>query len=137
MIVHELLARFERPPFAGQRDNAARLAHYRTMSQTAALLLQRPELAPNLVQRYESALAARPADWVLRRNAGTAFTATGQAAKGKPLLAQAVATIPDDPDALFALAHSHLGLGETAPANEVFTRLRALEPRYPGLPAAE
>ncbi len=134
MIVRELFARFEKPPFASQRGNTARLHHYRTMNQTAALLLQRPEAASDLRQRYDAALAARPDDWFLRRNAGMAFTATGQPAQGKPLLEQAVATIPDDPDTLFALAQAHRALGDTAKADEVFAQLRALEPRYPGLP---
>ena len=135
LIVRELLARFSKPPFATQRDNEARLARYRTMDRTASLLLQRPESAADLVQRYEAAIAMRPEDWVLRRNAGMALVATGQPARGKPLLEQAVAAIPDDPDTLFALAQAHCALGESVKSGEVFAALRALEPQYPGLPA--
>lgn len=135
LIVRELLSRFSKPPFATQRDNDARLARYRTMDRTASLLLQRPESAADLAQRYGNAIATRPDDWVLRRNAGMAFVATGQPARGKPLLEQAVAAIPDDPDTLFALAQAHLAIGESAKSGEVFAALRALEPRYPGLPA--
>ncbi len=137
MSVRGLLNRFARPPFTNQHGNDARLLRYRTMDQTTALILARPELVADLVRHYDTALAARPDDWVLRRNAGMAFTALGHAATGKPLLEQAVAEIPDDPDTLFALAQAHRALGETAPADEVFARLRALEPRYPGLPTAE
>lgn len=134
MIVRELLSRFSRPPFAGQRDNDARLARYRLMDQTVALLLGRPEMSADLARSYETAIAARPDDWVLRRNAGMAFVATGQSAKGLPLLAQAAATIPDDPDTLFAIAQANKTLGDAVQARSAFTRLRALEPRYPGLP---
>ena len=104
------------------------------MDKTASLLLQRPETVADLALRYESAIAARPDDWVLRRNAGMAFVATGQPAKGKPLIEQAVAIIPDDPDTLFALAQANRALGETADSETVFAQLRTLEPRYPGLP---
>jgi tetratricopeptide (TPR) repeat protein len=136
MIVRELLARFSKPPFATLRDNESRLARYRTMDKTASLLLQRPETAADLTLRYEAALAARPDDWVLRRNAGMAFVAAGQPAEGKRRLAQAVAVIPDDPDTLFALAQAHRALGETADSDTLFSQLRSLEPRYPGLPPA-
>ena len=134
MIVRELLARFSRPPFAGQRNNEARLIRYRLMDQTAALILGRPEMSIDLARSYENAIAARPDDWVLRRNAGMAFVATGQAAQGLPLLEQAAATIPDDPDTLFAIAQAHKARGDAAQARNAFARLRALEPRYPGLP---
>ncbi len=137
LIVRELLARFSKPPFTGQRGNDARLARYRTMDQTVALLLTRPELVADLAQRYEAAIAARPDDWILRRNAGMAFTALGQPARGRPLLEQATAVIDDDPDTLSALAQTYRALGETERAATTFARLRALEPRYPGLPAAE
>jgi len=136
LIVRELISRFSKPPFANQRDSDARLARYRTMDKTAALLLQRPETVADLAQRYESALATRPDDWILRRNAGMAFVATGQPEKGKPLLTQAISIIPDDPDTLFALAQAHRALGETAKTDSTFAQLRALEPRYPGLPPA-
>lgn len=134
MIVHELLGRFSRAPFTGQRGNDARLARYRTMETTTTLLLQRPDVVASLADNYETALAARPEDWVLRRNAGMAFTALGQPARGKPLLENAAAEIPDDPDTLFALAQAQRSLGETAQADATFARLRELEPRYPGLP---
>jgi tetratricopeptide (TPR) repeat protein len=134
MIVREMLARFSKPPFTNQNDNAERLARYRTMDQTAALLLQRPEAATELAARYESALVARPDDWMLRRNAGMAFTATGQPQRGLPLLEQAAAAIPDDPDTLFALAQAQRALGNGAAAAKFFARVRELEPRYPGLP---
>ncbi|MFT3830993.1 MAG: hypothetical protein QM691_14925 [Opitutaceae bacterium] len=134
MIVREMITRFSKPPFTNQSDNAERLDRYRTMAQTASLLLQRPEAATDLATKYETALAARPGDWVLRRNAGMAFTATGQPQRGLPLLEQAATEIPDDPDTLFALAQAHRALANEAAAAEAFARVRALEPGYPGLP---
>ena len=136
MIFREMLARFSRPPFDGQRDNDKRLASYRTMSTTTTLLLQRPETPPRLVELYETALAARPDDWMLRRNAGMAFVALGLPEKGLALLERATALIPDDPDTLLALARAHEALGHAEKAAQCFAQLRALEPRYPGLPAA-
>ncbi len=135
MIVRELLARFSSPPFSGQFGNDERLAHYRTMERTATLVLATPQLVADLAEHYDAALAHRPDDWVLRRNAGMALVATGRPAQGLPLLEQAAAAIPDDPDTLFALAQAHRALGDTAKSSTVFAALRALEPRYPGLPA--
>ncbi|HLP08000.1 MAG TPA: hypothetical protein VK178_07530, partial [Opitutaceae bacterium] len=134
MIVREMITRFSKPPFTNQSDNAERLDRYRTMDQTATLLLQRPDAAADLAAKYEAALTARPDDWVLRRNAGMAFTATRQPQRGLPLLVQAAAEIPDDPDTLFALGQAHRALGDEAAAAVAFARVRALEPRYPGLP---
>ncbi len=135
MIVRELLGRFSRPPFSGQFGNDERLAHYRTMERTATLVLATPQLVADIAKHYDAALAHRPDDWVLRRNAGMALVATGRPAQGLPLLEQAAATIPDDPDTLFALAQAHRALGDAPKASTVFAALRALEPRYPGLPA--
>lgn len=137
MIFREMLARFGRPPFLGQRDNERRQSSYRTMDTTASLLLQRPETPARLVELYEAALATRPDDWMLRRNAGMAYVALGLPEKGLPLLNEAVALVPDDPDTLFALARAHRALLHTAEAERTFARLRALEPRYPGLPAEQ
>jgi tetratricopeptide (TPR) repeat protein len=137
LIVRELLARFAKPPFSAQRDNDARLSRYRTMDRTVSLLLQQPETRADLARRYAAARAARPDDWVLGRNAGMALVATGQPAEGLPLLEQAVAAIPDDPDTLFALAQAHRALSEASKADAVFARLRSLEPRYPGLPVEQ
>jgi tetratricopeptide (TPR) repeat protein len=134
MIFREMLARFSRPPFAGQRDNDRRLASYRTMDKTASLLLQRPETPAALEQLYEEALAARPDDWMLRRNAGMAYVALGLAEKALQHLDRAVAIIPDDPDTLYALARTHQTLGHPAESARCFAQVRALEPRYPGLP---
>ena len=135
MIVRELLARFSRPPFANQPDNDRRLANYRTMDKTASLLLQRPETAAALEQLYAEALTTRPDDWMLRRNTGMAYVALGLAAKALPQLDRALAVIPDDPDTLYALGRAHQALGHAAESDRFFAQVRALEPRYPGLPA--
>ncbi|HLP09815.1 MAG TPA: tetratricopeptide repeat protein, partial [Opitutaceae bacterium] len=45
MIVREMITRFSKQPFTNQSDNAERLDRYRTMDQTATLLLQRPDAA--------------------------------------------------------------------------------------------
>ena len=111
MIFRELLARFSRPPFLGQRGNDRRLDDYRTMDKTASLLLQSPDTPARLVELYETALAARPDDWMLRRNAGMAYVALGLAEKGLAHLERAAALIPDDPDTLLALARAHQALG--------------------------
>lgn len=134
MIVREMTARFSSAPFTEQRGNATRLGRYRTMGTTVSLLLPRPEILADLARHYGTALAARPDDWVLRRNAGMAFVALGQPDRGIPLLEQALLVIPDELDALFALAQAREATGGSARAAELFAKVRALEPRYPGLP---
>ncbi len=134
MIVREMSARFSRAPFTDQRGNASRLDHYRTMENTVSLLLPRPEVPADLARAYDTALAARPDDWILRRNAGMALVALGQPERGAPLLEQTLALIPDELDALFALARAYQALGDTARAGPLLALVRALEPRYPGLP---
>ena len=134
MIIQEMLDRFSRPPFTLQSDNPARLTAYRGMQAAAARLLARPDSRPALELLYEQATAASPADWMLQRNSGMALVALGLPAKARPYLERARATIPDDPDTLFALAKAEQALGEPAAAAQNYAALRAVEPGYPGLP---
>jgi tetratricopeptide (TPR) repeat protein len=134
MIIRELLDRFSRPPFTLQSDNPARLAAYRQMQSAAARLLARPDSGAALALLYEQATTADPGDWMLQRNSGMALVGLGMPGKGRLLLARALAVIPDDVDALFALAKADQALGEPAGAAQAYAALRALEPDYPGLP---
>lgn len=137
MIMKELQARFGRAPFTAQSDNAARLRLYADRAVVAARVLAKPETKEGLVELYEAALAASPGDWMLQRNAGMALVGLGMAARALPLLEQAVATIPDDADSLFALATAQHQLDKSEAAERTFALLRGLEPRYPGLPAGK
>lgn len=135
MIFQEMIDRFGRAPFVGQLGNEERLALYRKRLEVAKRLLAQPESKPGLEALYEGAIAQRPEDWVLRRNAGMAYVALGLPAQAKEHLARALEAIPDDVDALFALAMAQQALGATEECEALLARVRELEPRYPGLPA--
>lgn len=134
MIIREMIDRCSRPPFTLQSDNPARLAAYREMQAEAARLLARPDSRVALKAIYEQAVAADPGNWMLQRNSGMALVGLGLPGQARPYLERARATIPDDPDTLFALARADQALGETAAAAQTYAALRALEPAYPGLP---
>ncbi len=135
MIFQEMTARLGRAPFATQTGNAEQLALYRQRGELAARMLAQPESRAGLTTIYETAITARPLDWVLQRNGGMAYVALGMPAQARAHLLSAVAVIPDDPDTLFALALAQRALGEGAAADQLFAAVRTLEPRYPGLPA--
>jgi len=65
-----------------------------------------------------------------------ALLGLGSAKDAIPWLEDAKTWIDDDPDLLFALGKSYGETGDNARATEMFEILRALEPRYPGLPEA-
>ena len=134
MIALELVNRFRSPPFAGQIDHAFRLQSWQRRAETATTLLARPEALPALRELYDRALAASPHDWVIARNAGSMLVSRQAAEEAVPLLERATAWIDDDPDTLVALAWAHHALQSKARADELFARVRALEPHYPGLP---
>jgi tetratricopeptide (TPR) repeat protein len=134
MIFQEMIDRFGRAPFAGQLGNEERLALYRKRLEVAKRLLAQPESKAKLEALYESAIAQRPDDWVLRRNAGMAYVALGLPAQAKDHLLRALASVPDDVDTLFALAMAARALGATPESEALFEQVRELEPRYPGLP---
>lgn len=134
LILKELHARIARAPFTAQSNNAARQKFYADRAAVAARLLAQPETKVGLVAIYERALSQRPEDWLLRRNVGMAYAGLGLTERALPLLEQANAQISDDADTLFALAMAQQRLGQDAAAAKTFARVRALEPRYPGLP---
>ena len=134
MIFQEMIDRFGRAPFAGQLGNEERLALYRKRLEVAKRLLAQPESKTKLEALYESAIAQRPDDWVLRRNAGMAYVALGLPARAKDHLRRALAPVPEDVDTLFALAMAERALGATPESEALFEQVRELEPRYPGLP---
>jgi tetratricopeptide (TPR) repeat protein len=134
MIIKELQARFAGPPFTAQSDDAARQRIYAERSKVAARVLAQPETRDGLVALYEQALALNPGDWLLRRNAGMALVGLGLPERALPLLLRAKGTISDDADTLFALATAQRQSGDAAASDKNFAALRALEPRYPGLP---
>lgn len=137
MIAQELLHRFAAPPFSGQSDQPFRIGAWQQRAATAAGLLNQPGARTTLAAAYEQALATAPDDWVLRRNYGMALVAQGDPTAALPWLEQARAWIDDDPDTLFALATALRATQRDDEAATVLARLRELEPRYPGLPAAE
>jgi tetratricopeptide (TPR) repeat protein len=137
MIIKELQARFAKAPFTAQSDNAIRQKLYAERAEVASRMLAKQETKDGLVAIYERALAARPDDWMLRRNAGMAYVALGLTERALPLLEQACTVIADDADTLFALATAQGQSGQTDKAEKTFTTLRELEPRYPGLPPAK
>ena len=134
MIFQEMIDRFGRAPFAGQLGNEERLALYRKRLEVAKRVLAQPESKAKLEAPYESAIAPRPDDWVLRRNAGMAYVAIGLPVRAKDHLRHALASVPDDVDTLFALAMAERALGATPESEALFEQVRELEPRYPGLP---
>lgn len=134
MIIKELQARFGKAPFTAQSDNAARQSLFAERAEVATRVLAKPETKDGLVALYEEALTASPGDWMLLRNAGMAYVGLGLAERALPLLEQAVAMIPDDADSLFALATAQGQLGKCEATERTFAVLRALEPKYPGLP---
>ena len=138
MIIHELLNRFASPPFTGQRDHAARVELWTKRIDTANRLLfgDGANPLPALRSLYEQAINLWPEDWVLKRNYGMALLGLGSAKDAIPWLEDAKTWIDDDPDLLFALGKSYGETGDNARATEMFEILRALEPRYPGLPEA-
>jgi len=138
MIIHELLNRFASPPFTGQRDHAARVELWTKRIDTANRLLfgDGANPLPALRSLYEQAISLWPEDWVLKRNYGMALLGLGSAKDAIPWLEDARMWIDDDPDLLFALGSSYSEVGDNTRANGVYEILRALEPRYPGLPEA-
>jgi len=134
MIIKELQARFAGAPFTAQSDDAARQRLYAERSSVATRILAQPETRDGLVALYEQAMAKNPGDWLLQRNAGMALVGLGLPERALPLLLRASAIIPDDADTLFALATAQRQLGQAEAAEKTFATLRALEPRYPGLP---
>lgn len=136
MILRELQARIARPPFTAQTNNAARQKFYADRSALAARILAQSATKESLVTIYERAMAQRPDDWLLRRNMGMAYVALGLAERALPLLEETSALIPDDGDTLFALATAQQKLGHHDAADKTFSRLREVEPRHPGIPAA-
>lgn len=138
MIIHELLNRFASPPFIGQRDHAARVELWTKRIDTANRLLfgDGANPLPALRSLYEQAISLWPEDWVLKRNYGMALLGLGSAKDAIPWLEDARMWIDDDPDLLFALGKAYDETGDNTRANGVYEILRALEPRYPGLPEA-
>ncbi|MBK9992294.1 MAG: tetratricopeptide repeat protein [Verrucomicrobia bacterium] len=134
MIIKELQARFAKAPFTAQSDNDSRQKIYAQRLEVAMRLLAQPETREGLLALYEQALAQSPDDWMLKRNAGMALVALGLPERALPLLLRATGIIPDDADSLFALASAQKKLGQSEAAAKIFARLRALEPKYPGLP---
>ena len=134
MIIQEMLARFSKPPFTLQADNAARLETYRRIQAEATRRLARPESHEALELIYAQAVASAPDDWMLRRDSGMALVALSLPAKARPYLERALTVIPDDPDTLFALARAEAALGDPAAAARDYAAVRALEPGDPGLP---
>lgn len=134
MIIKELQARFAKPPFTAQSDNASRQKIYAERSEVAMRLLAQPETREGLLALYEQALAQSPDDWMLKRNAGMALVALGLPERALTLLLRANGIIPDDADSLFALATAQRLLGQDVASKKNFATLRELEPRYPGLP---
>ena len=65
-----------------------------------------------------------------------ALLGLGSAKDAIPWLEDARMWIDDDPDLLFALGNAYSEVGDNSRANGVYEILRALEPRYPGLPEA-
>ena len=134
MIALELVDRFRSPPFTQQADYAFRLQSWQRRAETATALLARSEALPVLRDTYTRALEASPNDWILARNAGAMFVARGSPAEALPLLQRAASWIDDDIDTLVPLGWAHHALGQTAEAQLVFTKVRELEPSFPGLP---
>jgi tetratricopeptide (TPR) repeat protein len=137
MIGIELMNRFQRPPFSGQLDNAARVQTWQRRLDTAKVLLARPDALPALQELAHRALALAPNDWMLQRNTGAMLVSCQAPAEALPLLEQARRWIDDDVDTLVALGWAQRALGHAAEAEEAFARARSLEPRYPGLPKAD
>ncbi len=137
MIIQELLRRFARPPFTGQSDHEIRMSVWNERATAARALLERPDTREALVSLYERAIAAAPDDWVLQRNFGMMLVGEGAPERAIAPLQKALAVIDDDPDTLFALGTALGGAHRDGDARTVFEKLHKLEPRYPGLPAAE
>jgi tetratricopeptide (TPR) repeat protein len=133
MITKQLLGRFEGAPFNAQSSNPERIALFRQRDARAAQLLALPQSASSILQVYDQALASRPNDWVLQRNAGMALLAFKHADRAKTKLDQALAMIPDDPDALYASAIADRQAGDASGAKTRLEKLKAVAPRYPGI----
>jgi tetratricopeptide (TPR) repeat protein len=137
MIVREMMDRSNRPPFSVQTDRAQRVLVYRERDARAAALLNAPGSTAALSAVYAQAIAKRPGDWVLERNYGMFLTARGEYAQAVVHLQKSLAMIEDQADALCALGQAFSALGNARQAEEAFASVRALEPRYPGLPAVK
>ncbi len=135
MVVQEMLARLQRPPFTQQTSNPDRVAAYRQRSARVSQLLSTPGAVDAFAAIYEAALASRApeADWVLHRNYGMAMLALGRVEAGRGQLERARALIPDDPDTLASLALAYRALGDEAAADRLITALRAIAPSHPAV----
>jgi len=133
MITKQLLGRFQGAPFTAQSNNAERIALFRQRDARAAQLLALPQSGASILEIYDQALANRPDDWVLQRNAGMALIAFHHPEKAKLKLDQALTTIPDDPDALYASVLADQQTGDASGAKARLAKLRSVAPRYPGI----
>ena len=134
MIAHELLHRFQKPPFTGQADSGARRQAWERRSEQAAQLLAQTDATVALNELARRALELAPDDWMLARNTGAMLVARDLPAAALPLLERAARWIDDDVDTLVALGRAQQALGNSRDAATTFARARLLEPRYPGLP---
>jgi tetratricopeptide (TPR) repeat protein len=133
MITKQLLGRFQGAPFTAQSSNAERIALFRQRDARAAQLLALPQSASSILEIYDLALASRPDDWILQRNDGMALLAFHHADKAKQKLDDALSTIPDDPDALYASVIADQQAGDASGAKSRLEKLRQVAPRYPGI----
>ena len=136
MIAHELLNRFQKPPFTGQADSAMRRQAWVHRSEQAGQLLAQGDATAALKELARRALELSPNDWILARNTGAMLVARQSPAEALPLLEQAFRWIDDDIDTLVALGRAQTASGRAKEAAETFAKARLLEPRYPGLPEA-
>jgi tetratricopeptide (TPR) repeat protein len=135
MIGLQLLNRFRQAPFSGQSDATERIDAWRRRIAATDRILGSPGATDALRAIGEQALRLTPGDWMLARNTGEMLVARGRPAEALPLLVLAKSWIDDDVDTLAALGWAERGVGDTAAAERDFAAARALEPRYPTLPA--
>lgn len=133
MIAHELLNRFQNPPFAAQIDHVSRLTAWQERVNRIDQLLSDKNHQETIIQEYKTALDLNPGDWVIERNFGMALLAFGSAEEAIVHLKRSSLVIDDDPDTLFSLGIASFQCGRVKDANATFSRLWQSEPRFPGL----
>lgn len=83
------------------------------------------------VHRARAMIAIDQTDWRSRVVVATEEQRHGRWEQAQPLLDEAIARAPNDPDALLALADNQVHLGRAAAAGELYARVESLRPGNP------
>jgi len=101
------------------------MAHYRY-----GLILARVEKRQEAIEQIRIALTKRAFDPYILRDLGWIYYLDGQFPQALKTLESAGSMIPDDPDCLFYLGRTQMGLGNLAEASDNFLKLTRQQPRF-------